>query len=169
MVWLAHLDARLWTFQHQVKIELHTADCFSTRQFCLCHRPGSNMSEIRERDRRMTATICPSLRLYKPHAIDAIAKFGHGKVHMIIMYFSSNISAHSTKFFFTLCAYAQQGYAFGRVGLYVLTKNRLFSASLLKNLLLCVTCCLLIEFKCLQCGLLHPVSCNRQGNSCFSK
>ena len=40
------------------------------------------------------------------------------------------------------------------------TKNRLFSALLLEKLLLHVSviCCLLFEFKCLQCGLLHPAS-----------
>ena len=69
---------------------------------------------------------------------------------------------------FTLCAYVQQGYAFGHVGLckYVGTfmyllcrqKNRLFSALLPKNFLLNVICCLLFEFKRLQCGLLCPAS-----------
>ena len=65
--------------------------------------------------------------------------------------------------------YAQQGYAFGcvslctyvRVHTYVYIcqhKNRLFSALLLENLLLSVICCLLFEFKHIQCGLLHPVS-----------
>ena len=50
------------------------------------------------------------------------------------------------------------------------TKNRLVSALLLenlllssalplKNLMLSVICCLLFQFKCLQCGLLCPVSC----------
>ena len=38
------------------------------------------------------------------------------------------------------------------------TKNRLFSALPLENLLLSVICCLLFEFKHLQCGLLRPVS-----------
>ena len=38
-------------------------------------------------------------------------------------------------------------------------KYRLFSALLLKNLLLCVTCWLHFKIKCLQCGLLHPASC----------
>ena len=42
--------------------------------------------------------------------------------------------------------------------LYMSTKNRLFSALQLENLLLCVICCLLSEFKCLQCGLLHPAN-----------
>ena len=44
--------------------------------------------------------------------------------------------------------------------LYMSTKNRLFSALLLEKLLLHVSviCCLLFEFKCLQCGLLHPTS-----------
>ena len=37
-------------------------------------------------------------------------------------------------------------------------KNRLFSALLLENLLLCITCCLLFEFKHLQCGLLRPTN-----------
>ena len=37
-------------------------------------------------------------------------------------------------------------------------KNRLLSALLLEKLLLSVICCLLFEFKSLQCGLLHPVS-----------
>ena len=68
----------------------------------------------------------------------------------------------------TLCTYAQQGYAFGRVSLctYVCTctyicrqKNRLFSALPLKNLLLSVMRCLLFKFKRLQCGLLRPASC----------
>ena len=41
----------------------------------------------------------------------------------------------------------------------MVTKYRLFSALLLENLLLSVICCLLdLEFKLLQCGLLHPVS-----------
>ena len=72
------------------------------------------------------------------------------------------------RFVITLCVYAQQGYAFGHVGLctyvgtyvfiYLSTKNRLFSALLPKNLLLSVTCCLLFEFKCLQCDLLRPAS-----------
>ena len=39
------------------------------------------------------------------------------------------------------------------------TKNRLFSALMLENLLLSVICCFLFEFKRLQCGLLHPASC----------
>ena len=39
------------------------------------------------------------------------------------------------------------------------TKNRLFSALLLENLLLSVICCLFFKFECLQCGLLRPVSC----------
>ena len=73
---------------------------------------------------------------------------------------------------FTLCAYAQQGYAFGRVGLcmyvciyiYVCVyicgqKNGLFSALLLENLLLSVMNCLLFKFKCLQCDLLCLASC----------
>ena len=68
----------------------------------------------------------------------------------------------------TLCTYAQQGYAFGCVGLctyvriciYICRqKNRLFNALLLENLLLSVICCLLFEFKRLQCGLLRPASC----------
>ena len=42
--------------------------------------------------------------------------------------------------------------------IYMSTKNRLFSALLLKNFLLSVICCWLFEFKCLQCGLLHPAS-----------
>ena len=36
------------------------------------------------------------------------------------------------------------------------TKNRLFSALPLENLLLSVICCLLFDFKCLQYGLLRP-------------
>ena len=36
--------------------------------------------------------------------------------------------------------------------------NRLFKALLLTGLLLSIICCLLFEFKCLQCGLLHPPS-----------
>ena len=39
------------------------------------------------------------------------------------------------------------------------TKNRLFSALPLENLLLNVIYCLLFKFKRLQCGLLHPASC----------
>ena len=42
--------------------------------------------------------------------------------------------------------------------IYLSTKNRLFSALLLEKLLLSVICCLLFEFKRLQCGLLHPAS-----------
>ena len=38
------------------------------------------------------------------------------------------------------------------------TKNRLFSALPLENLLLSAICCLLCNFKHLQCGLLHPAS-----------
>ena len=49
----------LRAFQSQVKTNLSTADCFSTRQLCLCHRPGSNMSETRKQDSWMLATICP--------------------------------------------------------------------------------------------------------------
>ena len=37
--------------------------------------------------------------------------------------------------------------------------DRLFSALPLANILLSVICCLLFEFKHLQCGLLCPVSC----------
>ena len=39
------------------------------------------------------------------------------------------------------------------------TKNRLFSALPLENLLLSVICCLLFDFKCLQFCLLLPASC----------
>ena len=39
------------------------------------------------------------------------------------------------------------------------TKNRLFSALPLEDLLLSVICCLLFKFKRLQCGLLCPASC----------
>ena len=42
-------------------------------------------------------------------------------------------------------------------------KNWLFSALLLENLLLSVMSCLFFEFKHLQCGLLHPVSCTDSG------
>ena len=38
------------------------------------------------------------------------------------------------------------------------TKNRLLSALPLENLLLGIICCLLFEFKHLQCGLLRPTS-----------
>ena len=78
------------------------------------------------------------------------------------------IPVHPRLNFVTLCAYAQQCYAFGRVGLraynimyiyiymYVNKKNRLFSALPLENLLLSVMHCLHLKFKCLQCGLLRP-------------
>ena len=47
-------------------------------------------------------------------------------------------------------------------------KNRLFSALPLENLL-SVSCCLLFEFKCLQCGLLCPASCtDRAIHAAFS-
>ena len=74
----------------------------------------------------------------------------------------------------TLCAYAQQGYAFDRVCLYIHVyiyicifvyvhvcqqKNKLFSALPLENLLLNVIYCLFFKFKRLQCGLLHLASC----------
>ena len=45
----------------------------------------------------------------------------------------------------TLCAYAQQGYAFGRVRLYI------------ENLLLNVICCLLFKFKRTQCGFVTQI------------
>ena len=35
----------LWEIQSQANTKLSTADCFSTRQSHLCHRPGSNTSE----------------------------------------------------------------------------------------------------------------------------
>ena len=62
--------------------------------------------------------------------------------------------------------YAQQGYAFCCVRLYVCIfvyiyvnkKNRLFSALPLGNLLN-VIYCLFFKFKWLQCGLLRPASC----------
>ena len=65
----------------------------------------------------------------------------------------------------TLCAYTQQGYAFGHVHLYICmsTKNRLFSTLPLKNLLLSVISCFLFEFKHLQCGLLRRFSQIIQG------
>ena len=70
--------------------------------------------------------------------------------------------------------YAQQGYAFGRIGLctyvyiYVCQqKNRLFSALPPKNLLLNVICCLLFEFKRLQCSLLYPASCTDRAIHAF--
>ena len=48
------------------------------------------------------------------------------------------------------------------------TKNRLFSALLLENLLLSVICCLLFKIKCLQCGLLlRPVSCKDRAIHAF--
>ena len=47
------------------------------------------------------------------------------------------------------------------------SKNRLFSALLLANILLSVICCLLFEFKCLQCGLLHPPSCTDRAIHAF--
>ena len=47
------------------------------------------------------------------------------------------------------------------VHIYV-NKNRLFSALLLKNLLLSVMRCLLFKFKRLQCGLLRPASCTNR-------
>ena len=54
--------------------------------------------------------------------------------------------------FVTLCAYAQQGYAFGRIRLYIYIyiyvcqqKSRLFSALLLENLLLGIIYCLLLS------------------------
>ena len=54
--------------------------------------------------------------------------------------------------------------------IYMSTKNRLFSALLLKNLLLSVMCCLLFEFKRLQYGLLRPASCTDGViPACFSK
>ena len=46
----------LRAFQCQAKIKLSTADYFSTRQLCLCHRPGSNTSEAQKRD----SLICSS-------------------------------------------------------------------------------------------------------------
>ena len=60
----------------------------------------------------------------------------------------------------TLCAYAQQGlvvWSFVYI-LYITTKtkNRLFSALLLENLLLYVIYCLLFKFKRLHCGLVRP-------------
>ena len=42
--------------------------------------------------------------------------------------------------------------------MYIYNINRLFSALLPKNLLLSVICCLLFEFKHLQCGLLCPAN-----------
>ena len=72
--------------------------------------------------------------------------------------------------FIILCAYTQQGYAFGgislctyvRICVYICQQKRLFSALLLANFLLSVICCLLFEFKRLQCGLLHPASCTTE-------
>ena len=49
------------------------------------------------------------------------------------------------------------------VHVYMSTKNRLFSALPLENLLLSVIYCLFFEFKCLQCGLLHPASYTDRG------
>ena len=62
---------------------------------------------------------------------------------------------------YPVCVCAAGLYAFGRVGLCICmsTRNMLFSALLLKTLLLGVICCLLFKFKCFQCGLLCPVSC----------
>ena len=87
----------------------------------------------------------------------------------------------STLLVVTLCTYAQQAYTFGCIGfctyvriyiyiyIYIIyirspqlknmsTKNRLFIALPLENLLLSVICCLLFKFKRLQCSLLHPAS-----------
>ena len=50
---------------------------------------------------------------------------------------------------------------------YVDKKNRLFSALLLANILLSVICCLLFEFKHLQCGLLCPASCTDRAIHAF--
>ena len=46
-------------------------------------------------------------------------------------------------------------------------KNRLFSALSLANILLSVICCLLFEFKHLQCGLLCPVNCTDRAIHAF--
>ena len=79
----------------------------------------------------------------------------------------------------TLCAYAQQGYAFGCVGLCFLhtmymyicilcrQKNRLFSALPFENLLRVIFACMLFEIKCLQCGLLHTASCTDRAIHAF--
>ena len=67
--------------------------------------------------------------------------------------------------FFTLCAYAQQGYAFGRISLYIILwpKTNLFGALPFKKILLSVLYYLLVEFKCLQSGFLRPASCIDEG------
>ena len=68
----------------------------------------------------------------------------------------------------TLCAYAQQCYAFGCVYIYVCvcvcvceskTSCLVQCTLLFENLLLSVMRCLLFKFKCLKRGLLHPASC----------
>ena len=59
-----------------------------------------------------------------------------------------------------LCVWSRW-FVYARISIFVYIcqqKNRLFSALLLKNFLLSVICCWLFEFKCLQCGLLHPAS-----------
>ena len=61
----------------------------------------------------------------------------------------------------SLFLYAQPGYVFGRVSLSVymwLKNNDLFSALPLVKTLLSVLY-LLVKFKCLQSGFLHPASC----------
>ena len=48
----------LRAFQHQAKIKLPTADCFSTRQLYLCHRPGSYTSATQKWDHRTACNWC---------------------------------------------------------------------------------------------------------------
>ena len=50
---------------------------------------------------------------------------------------------------------------------YMLTKNKLFTALPLANLLLGVICCLLFEFMCLHCSSLCPASCTDRVNHAF--
>ena len=72
----------------------------------------------------------------------------------------------------TLCWYAQLSYVFGHVGLSVyvakkLTKNcqkKLFSALPFEKILLCA---LIVKFKHLQSGFLHPASCTDRAILCM--
>ena len=60
-------------------------------------------------------------------------------------------------------------YMYIYIYMYVNKKNRLFSTLPLENLLPSVICCLLFQFKHLQCGLLCPVSCTDRVIHAFPK
>ena len=86
---------------------------------------------------------------------------------------TANLNGHVV---ITLCTHAQQGlciqlhpfvYIYVYIYIYMSTKNRVFSALPLENLLLSVICYLLFKFKRLQCGLLRPASCTDRAIHAF--